>query len=620
VSQRRERSPSDGRRRVSALALVLLVAAPGWAQRSDAPSVAPTPAISERLQVTSVDLWVGVDRGQPGSGPKLEPAELELRLAGEAAPIAAVEKRGVGSERRRVVVFIDTVLGDQTSIRWSASRLAERAADLIAVGDVEVVVADPEPRVALAATREVERLDEVLSGLALFAGTDAAIPLLRDEFASLSEDDADLDLARSFMQDESALVVQRQDLLLRWLIDEPSVSVANGPRPASGGVLLYVSQGFDPDPSGFYLGVPDRDGWLSRETARWVRTIAAYGWTCAPLVYEDRRAMLRRGLRIGKWRFGGPRNQGGGSFVLLSASREGERDAGKAAALVELGDTQLAAGSNELASDAYLRAIHHFYGDPRTKSRQAYAWRQLALALQRSGQVDPARRAFANALELDPALADQSPEMAGAMDGVEGLDRLASETGGHLLRGSRDLLAAIDELSRRQRLSFTLPGTPSGDLLPVELTAKSRASPLRYARWTRSGAPERIAGARLRLFLEAAATEPIAEGSTSLSLAPASAGRSLVAVSLPEFDCSQPCRVLLGTLGEDSPASVVALTPESSRSRPGSWRGEIEESGDVIAALYTEDLGSGEWEIALVDASPFSRPTGKQPASTSADP
>ena len=585
-----------------ALALVLLVAAAARGQQPDVARAAPTPALSERLQVTSVDLWVGVDRGPLGVSSRLEPAEFELHLAGESAPIAAVDKGVMGREPRRVVVFIDTVLGDQASVRWSASRLAERAGDLAAIGEVEVVVADPDPRVVLAGTRDVERLSDALSGLALFAGTDAAIPLLRDEFLNVGEDDADVELARSFQQEEIALVLQRQDLLLRWLIDQAPSPGAHGSTPGSGGVLLYVSQGFDPDPAGFYLGTSDQNGLLQRETTSWVRTLAAYGWTCAPLVFEDRRALLRRGLRIGKWRFGGPRGKAGGPLVLLGASYEGERDAGKAAALVELGDTLLAAGDYEPASDAYLRAIHHFYGDPRTQSRQAYAWRQLALALKGSGKADPARRALANAFELDPTLADEAEhEIAVSMVAVEGLDQMASETGGHLLRGERDLVAAVEEMSHRQRLSFTLPGTPSGDLLPLELIARGRASRLHYARWTRSGAPERLASARLRLFLETAAREPTAESSASIHLATDSNGRSPATLVLPALNGSGPYRVLVGTIGEDWRPRVVALARDASQSAPGHWRGELETTDDAIAAaVYTEDLSSGEWDTALV--------------------
>jgi hypothetical protein len=231
----------------------------------------------------------------------------------------------------------------------------------------------------------------------------------------------------------------------------------------------------------------------------------------------------------------------------------------------------------------------------------------LALALQRSNHLDQARRAFANALELDPELADASPpEIAGSTNGVEGLDQLASETGGHLLRGESDLLAAIEELSRRKRLSFTLLGAPSGELVPVELVTKGRASGLHYARWTRSGAPERIAGARLRLFLESAANEPIAERPMSLDLVPTSNGLSLATLSLPALDCSGACRVLVATVGEESPPRVTALTADSSRSQSDRWRGEIEASDDVIAAaVYTEELGSGEWKTALVGLHPL---------------
>ena len=582
--------------------LFALIALGADGQQPDTGRVAPTPVLGERLQVTSVDLWIGVDRGPLGTRPRLQRDELELRLAGERAEIAALDQAAIGGAPRRVVVFIDAVLGDQTSVRWSASRLAERAGDLVAIGDVEVVIADPDPRVIVAATRDVERLHDGLSGLALFAGGEAAIPLLRDEFLDVSEDDGDPELASSFLAEEVSLVLRRQDLLLRRLIDGAPVDGAErGSTSGPGGVLLYVSQGFDLDPVRFYLGDSDEERELQRETTSWVRTLAAYGWTCAPLVYEDRRALLRRGLRIGKWRFGGPRKSGG-PLVLLSGSYEGERDADKAAALVELADTLLRAGDYEQASDTYLRAIHHFYGDPRTQSRQAYAWRQLALALKRSGEVDQARRAFANALELDPELdAEVPPEAMALTIGVDGLDQMAGETGGHLLRGSEGLLPALEEIARRQRLSFTLRGAPSGSLLPVEVSAKSRTSPLRFSRWTRSGAPERIAIARLRLFLQTAAGEPTAEGSASLHLTADSSGRSMATLSLPAFDDDKAHRVLVGTIGEQRPPQVVTLVPDANHGSPASWRGEMETADDtVVAAVYTEDLGSGEWDVAPV--------------------
>lgn len=130
---------------------------------------------------------------------------------------------------------------------------------------------------------------------------------------------------------------------------------------------------------------------------------------------------------------------------------------------------------------------------------------------------------------------------------------------------------------------------------------KGRASRLSYAHWTRSGAPERVASARLRLFLEPAAKEPAVESSTVLHQAKESNGSSPATVSLPALGGSGPRRVLVGTIGEEWPPRVVAMTRDVSQASHEHWRAEIDATDDVIAAAaYTEDLSSGEWDIALL--------------------
>jgi tetratricopeptide (TPR) repeat protein len=593
-------------------ALLALAAATGTGAAEPPPS---PPALVEELQVTAVELAVAVDRGAVGAwlhgddaGPRLDATELELRVGGERLEVTAVERPANDGEPRRVVVFLDTMLGDQASVRWAATLLAERAGDLVAAGEVEVVVADPDPRVMVAATRDAELLRAALSDLSLFAGDDAAIPLLRDQFLEELEslhldaggDGSDLheaELARAYLEAETTLVLERQDLLLRRLIDDRARVAGH-----SGGALIYVAQGFDPAPEAFYLGSSASSGGdrrLERETVSWAGSVAAYGWTALPLVFEDRRALLRRGLRIGKWRFRGPSGKIGGPLVLLRGSYEGARDPDKAEALVELGDTLVDAGDVEQASDAYLRAIHHFYGDPRTKSRQAYAWRQLAVALRRAGDVDPARRALANAIELDPSLADEERGGASPAIVVEGLDQLAAETGGHLLRARDDLRAALGELSRRQRLSFTLRGTPSGELLPIELSGGDGAPALRHARWTRSGTPERVAVARLRLAVASVAEEPATGGAAPLDLVAAEHGPSVATVALSGLVGARPMRVLLGTVGEETAARVTVLARSTTAggSGPAPWRGEVYGDDFLAAAVYREDLVSGEWSV-----------------------
>jgi hypothetical protein len=587
------------------------------------PAQAPPPALSEEVQVTSVDLWVGGVRDRfgtwlrgEGSLPELEPDQLELRVDGRVTKIVGVATATGEPAPTRIVVFFDAPTSDQAAFRWAASRLGEHAARLTALGEVEVVVADPEPRVAIAATRDSTRLAEVFAGLALFAGTEAEIPLLRDEFLASNEEpdeEPDAELAARFVEEETALVVHRQDLLLRHLIE---------PEPATraGRVLIYVSQGFDPRPGDFYFeesgGSKPEPETLESETRAWVEALAAHGWTCLPLVYEDRRAVLRRGFRIGKARlFFRPGIAGKGPGLTVGAAFEEERDPETAEALVELGDGALGRGDQASAAAAYLRAIHHFYGDPRTQERQAYAWGQLALALRGSGEADRARQAMANAIELDPALASAADgalsDLAPSSSDAAGLGELAVETGGSVLRDGESLTSALEVIARRQRLTFTLEDAASGRVLPLELSKRGgERVPLGYARWVRSGTPERVSMARLRVFLDQAAVEPMEDGDLVLKLmkgkgagdsTEAEAGDSIdVTIAIERLDSARATRVAIGLLDEQGSQRTATLDPG-----PGSaalWRGKIDLPGDEIlaAALYVEDLARGEWTVEPV--------------------
>ncbi len=64
------------------------------------------------------------------------------------------------------VVYIDRPLAQPETVFLATLALAKRARALAALGEVEVVVADPAPRTVLTATREARRIELVLSDLA----------------------------------------------------------------------------------------------------------------------------------------------------------------------------------------------------------------------------------------------------------------------------------------------------------------------------------------------------------------------------------------------------------------------------------------------------------------------
>lgn len=569
-------------------------------------------SIDETLRVTSVRVLVGSDKesklrdwatGRKRGGPTLRPDEVAVRLGDTPVPVAVSRRVDLPSEPARIVLFFDAPTSDPTSYHWAARQLAAGAHELAARGEVQIVVADPDPRTALGPTRDGDLLEDLLSNASFFAhGEDAQIPALREEFVGLSrdlaEDELDL-LARHFAALETRIVLGRQDILLD-LLDRLDA----GSEPAK--LLFYVSQGFDRSPVSFYRDDPP-DGEAALETDAWMRTLAGYGWTCLPLVHEDRRALLRRGLRVGKWRFHwtskSPREEERLRAFRepLAAGREAERNPDRADALAELAKREAEAGSFEAAADNFLRAIHHYYGDPRTRERQAAAWLGLSRALRAANDVDASRAALANALELDPDLAE-SEDVEAVFEGGEMLTTMARETGGWVLGSARDVSLALAELGRRQTLGFDLPEPPAGQALPLVIDAHEGKGTLRHVRWVRSGTPARMARARLRRYVEGLLGEPRGSATRDVLLAASPAGVRQVLLSdvPPAFD-----RVLVALADAEGAIRVVALEPANAPSAGSStrWAGSLAFEGTPeVAAVYLEAVASGDWSVEAAAA------------------
>ncbi|MES1243729.1 MAG: VWA domain-containing protein [Acidobacteriota bacterium] len=192
----------------------------------------------------------------------------------------------------RVVVYVDRILTGTRSVRGAAGLLAAQARELTALGPVEVVVAEPEPRSVLPPTRDPVVLDEALSRL-LFTGEGRDdLRVLRQRFleevgapAERPEELADrLDEA---VAAEARLAGRQQDLLLEWLAGSRG---PDGPR-----ALFLVSDGFDLDPRAPYLaevadearrsalraGLPDPG--LAERSRELAQTAAALGWSVLPM-------------------------------------------------------------------------------------------------------------------------------------------------------------------------------------------------------------------------------------------------------------------------------------------------------------------------------------------------
>lgn len=254
---------------------------------------APAPTTESGLAVEALDR-----RDAPLREPKAE----DFAVTEEGAP-----RRVLGVEVGkpwRVVVYVDRILAGTRSVRGAAGLLAAQARELTALGPVEVVIAEPEPRPALLPTRDPAALDEALSRLLLTGDGRDDLRLLRQRFldevgAPTDRPQDQAERLEEAIAAEARLAGHQQDVLLEWLADARG---QDGPR-----VLFLVSDGFDVDPRAPYLnritdearrsalgaGLPDPG--LAERSRELARSAAALGWTVLPMpVGDEKLPELRR--------------------------------------------------------------------------------------------------------------------------------------------------------------------------------------------------------------------------------------------------------------------------------------------------------------------------------------
>jgi Ca-activated chloride channel family protein len=184
----------------------------------------------------------------------------------------------------RIVVYVDRVLTGSRTLRAAAGTLAEQAAGLAGLGTVEVVVAEPQPRVALGPTRDVQAVDEALSKLWLESEGRDDVRVLRQRFRDEKEEGANAaDRAASAVETEARLVRRQQDAFTEWLVTQEGGQGGESPR-----AVFLVSDGFDVNPAKFYRGaLAEGEGALEKTALETARTAAALGWIVLPLPLGD---------------------------------------------------------------------------------------------------------------------------------------------------------------------------------------------------------------------------------------------------------------------------------------------------------------------------------------------
>ncbi|HEV7668532.1 MAG TPA: VWA domain-containing protein [Thermoanaerobaculia bacterium] len=259
------------------LVLSLLFAAPVFAQL---PAAEP-PSARFAVPIDIVDA-----KGRPVEDLTL--ADLELLVDGAPRPPAELSSPQTAGPWR-IVLYFDRVTTGTQSLRAAADALIEQLPALAALGEVEVMVAEPEPRELVPPTRAIAPLEEALAQLFVTAEGRDDLRQARARFAA-REPGAGADRSASDAADalaaEERIALRQQD---RWLelLARPSGSSGSGPERTEPRVILLVSDGYDLDPAPAYgvrrAGAPPLDR-ASRATAA---AAAELGWTVFALRLGD---------------------------------------------------------------------------------------------------------------------------------------------------------------------------------------------------------------------------------------------------------------------------------------------------------------------------------------------
>jgi Ca-activated chloride channel homolog len=281
--------------RMRRLAGVVALAIAWGAAAQEPPPTAPTPAPAPAPAAAPIDrtLWTVPEIGAPA--PAGIPA-IEVLEQGELRQLLATAFFDPQRTPWRILVFADLPLSTADGTRTAAALLADAAERLVALGEVEVAVAQAVPRPLGAPTRDAEQLRAQLAELEDLAGEAGSLLAAREQLAAAAAPDPRT-LLETFYQ-EQELRDWQQDAAEDWILgavedrirDELTAGSAAGARPgwAAAGerprLLLLLRDALDLDPRPFYLGLPGGAALEPRLRAdaerhrRFARTLAAVGW------------------------------------------------------------------------------------------------------------------------------------------------------------------------------------------------------------------------------------------------------------------------------------------------------------------------------------------------------
>ena len=498
--------------------------------------------------------------------------QLELRVDGTPVEIESIEEAVDGWQ---TLVYIDLALTTPSSVHQLANSLLEQLDALLALGSLEIVVADPAAHTILPPTRDRELAEAALERLA--TGEEAASAIVERRRLFASERQIEISRARqpqtaagsdrtdeletvleqmatNALGDEAAMRSNQIDELVGFLADREDLR-RNDPRageqndedvPGSAGEeesgtvnarrhLVLLSDGLVTDPLSYYLGLVPTAGSLAVGAATMPslrpvgRTAAAFGWTAAPVAFAP-----------------------------------------------EGGDDGVDVSSNEVTVGFTLR-----FGRPRSGAQQT---------------VEEELRLFLQPSDWDVA---------------------ARATGGEVLSNGLEIAEWIERLPRRFEARFQLPDRAAA-AGPLELRSRDEDHELRAPTVVPgAGSPDDVAEVRLRRAFEGDLDSEFEGGGNSgievvasiqiESTSPERTVGRLTSTIVPPAGAppgdAASWRVSTGLHREDG--SVVTSHGQPF-APPGAEHLSFERPlqlppGTDSAIVLAENLASGRWGYALVD-------------------
>jgi len=554
----------------------------------------------ESTRVTAVDLLV--DLVPPGSRSRrhkapgdLTPDDFIVEAGGEERTVLAVQSTAESEAARwQIVILVDLTLSSQEQVRRGLWLLAQHTEQLVALGEVELVVTTPASRTLLR-TADAETLDNALSGLFLKTETaDALMRLRQNALDEISEY-----VVASAIDEAVADAARRERLVVQAVLDGWSSLLVERPQQPRRAVL-WLGGGFDVDETAFYqrfvstaLGSPELGG-PAREMAQ---IAAGYGWIVLPLAVDK---LPDPPPDPHRYPWAAVPNMG-----VLYRSQAGSRlldgiwDPDKAEAYIALADSLSAEGKLAEAEETLAKAVHHFADAASAAPRQAYALVRQAELRDTLGDREGALRLLREANAVDAvAIADYAPKVAMLAADGDWRALLAESSGGLEITGEASLQAAIRSLERRVRITYQLAGEAPGVLQPVRVTLRDKERTLRAAQWGRWSVPAEVSAARLRtLWRDGDLAEPRQMKGRCAPTADGS--RSVTAAWSDAADNPQEGAHLRLTVGYQTANDETLVLLPASRHQPP-------DSGPVSASLpaaatstfvLLEDLDDESWGV-----------------------